>query len=174
MAETENKTDETPKKKSKLPLILALVVILSAAGVGAFLFLKPKNKEEQIDESLFYKQALLDTFIVNLMSNKHFLKVTIFIEYNPFALERWKKQYLGGGHGGGKADPFALPPELAEKKIKLSHVVITTLSSKTADHLLKPEGKELLREELVMKLNEALDATENIIVDVKFSEFIIQ
>lgn len=174
MSESENKVEETPKKKSKLPLFILLAAILAAAGVGGFIFLKPTKEEDQIDESQFYKQALLDTYIVNLMSNKSFLKVTIFIQYNPFALERWKKEQVGGGHGGGKADPFALPPELAEKKIEMSHAVITTLSSKTSDQLLKPEGKELLREELLGKLNEALGASENIIVDVKFSEFLIQ
>lgn len=170
--------DEKPTKKSKLPIIVLIIIVLLGSGIAGFFLLKPNKEEEQlIDETLFYKQALLDTYIVNLMTNKNFLKVTVYIEYNPFALERWKSekaQNTGGGHGGGKADPFSLPEELAEKKIALSDAVIKVISSKTANELLTPEGKEILKDQLVSALNDALGAHEQIIVNVKFSEFIIQ
>lgn len=175
-AKTEAKEEDKVKKKSsKLPIILVVIVVL-AAGVGSFMFFKSKDEEPMIDESLFYKQALLDTYIVNLMSNKNFLKTTIYIEYNPFALERWvaEKSKAGGGHGGGKADPFALPDALQAQKIVLTDAVIRVLSSKRAEELLTPEGKERLRDQLVSALNEALGAVEPIIVAVKFGEFIIQ
>ncbi|MCS6962090.1 MAG: flagellar basal body-associated FliL family protein [Deltaproteobacteria bacterium] len=174
--ETKQEGADGSKKKSKLIIVLLLVLIVAGTGLGAFFAFKKKGEEELIDETKFFKQALLDTFIVNLMTNKNFLKVTIFIEYNPFALERWALELKngGGGHGGGKADPFALPPELEAKKVDLSDAVIKVLSSKRVDELLSPAGKEKLREELVTAMNESLKAPEQIIVNVRFKEFIIQ
>jgi len=173
---SETKEEDTKPKKSKAKLFIIIAVVLVLAAVPAFLLVSKEKEEVEIDESLFYKKALLDTFIVNLMSTKNFLKTTILIEYNPFALERWAsaESNVGKAHGGGKADPFALPEPLFEKKPALSDAVIRVLSSKKADELLTVQGKEALKEELIASLNDALKATETIITNVLFSEFIIQ
>jgi flagellar FliL protein len=174
---SEAKEEDSKPKKSKAKLFIIVAVALVLAAVPAFMLLNKGDKEEvEIDESLFYKKALLDTFIVNLMSTKNFLKTTILIEYNPFALERWisAESKSGKAHGGGSSDPFALPEPLMQKKPAMSDVVIKVLSSKKAEELLTVQGKENLKEELISGLNDALKATEPIITNVLFSEFIIQ
>ena len=52
--------------------------------------------------------------------------------------------------------------------------VIRVLSSKKAVDVLSPEGKEKLKEELVEAINEAIGLEEGPVVNVYFTEFIIQ
>ncbi|WPX08398.1 flagellar basal body-associated FliL family protein [Anaerocellum danielii] len=64
-----------------------------------------------------------------------------------------------------------LPETLKEKNIVIADIIDSVLRSKTADELLKPEGKEKVRKEIKDRLNEIF---ENKVYNVNFGEFIIQ
>jgi flagellar FliL protein len=64
-----------------------------------------------------------------------------------------------------------LSETLKEKNIVIADIIDSVLRSKTADELLKPEGKEKVRKEIKDKLNEIF---ENKVYNVNFGEFIIQ
>ncbi|ADQ05381.1 flagellar basal body-associated protein FliL [Caldicellulosiruptor owensensis OL] len=64
-----------------------------------------------------------------------------------------------------------LSETLKEKNIVIADIIDSVLRSKTADELLKPEGKEKVRKEIKDRLNEIFD---NKVYNVNFGEFIIQ
>ncbi|WAM32110.1 flagellar basal body-associated FliL family protein [Caldicellulosiruptor naganoensis] len=64
-----------------------------------------------------------------------------------------------------------LPETMKEKNIVIADIIDSVLRSKTADELLKPEGKEKVRKEIKDRLNEIFD---NKVYNVNFGEFIIQ
>jgi len=64
-----------------------------------------------------------------------------------------------------------LSETLKEKNIVIADIIDSVLRSKTADELLKPEGKEKVRKEIKDRLNEIF---ENKVYNVNFGEFIIQ
>lgn len=64
-----------------------------------------------------------------------------------------------------------LPEEMKNKNIVIADIIDSVLRSKTADELLKPDGKEKVRKEIKDRLNEIFD---NKIYNVNFGEFIIQ
>ncbi|AZT89764.1 flagellar basal body-associated FliL family protein [Caldicellulosiruptor changbaiensis] len=64
-----------------------------------------------------------------------------------------------------------LPEEMKNKNIVIADIIDSVLRSKTADELLKPEGKEKVRKEIKDRLNEIFD---NKVYNVNFGEFIIQ
>jgi len=64
-----------------------------------------------------------------------------------------------------------LPDEMKIKNIVIADIIDSVLRSKTADELLKPEGKERVRQEIKNRLNEIFD---NKVYNVNFGEFIIQ
>jgi len=64
-----------------------------------------------------------------------------------------------------------LPETMKEKNIVIADIIDSVLRSKTADELLKPEGKEKVRKEIKDRLNEIFG---NKVYNVNFGEFIIQ
>ncbi|WP_271629388.1 flagellar basal body-associated FliL family protein [Caldicellulosiruptor sp. DIB 104C] len=64
-----------------------------------------------------------------------------------------------------------LPEEMKNKNIVIADIIDSVLRSKTADELLKPDGKEKVRKEIKDRLNEIFD---NKVYNVNFGEFIIQ
>src|SRR5215207_898993 len=55
----------------------------------------------------------------------------------------------------------------------IEDALLNTLSSKTSAELLRPEGKETLKSELIERINHALHEQEHV-VNVYFTSFIIQ
>lgn len=182
----EAEATEAPKKSKKKLMIFGavglVVVALLAVGVPMMLGGGDAEHEEEVEEApTVYMQAKLETFIVNLSQAKNFLKVTMLIEYDPAALHPAGEEghgggggYGGGGSGGGAADPTALPPELKAKEPQIRDAVIKVLSSKKAEDVLTPEGKETLKEELVEAINESVGFDEPPVTNVYFTEFIVQ
>ncbi|MEZ0537774.1 flagellar basal body-associated protein FliL [Caldicellulosiruptoraceae bacterium PP1] len=64
-----------------------------------------------------------------------------------------------------------LPQQMATKNIVIADIIDSVLRSKTAQELLKPEGKEKVRKEIKDRLNEIFN---NKVESVNFGEFIIQ
>jgi flagellar protein FliL len=177
--------EEAPKKKSKkkLIIILVLILVLVGGGVGYFLFAgskDPEAEEEHHEEPHHFSFTKLQPdFIVNLAQSGSFLKAQIDLKIDETILENelhaLEEEGHGEGHAGsGGGEGPALNPYITERMPKIRDVIIMTLSSKTADEVLSGEGKIALKEELIEVINEALEFEEGPIVDLYFSEFIVQ
>lgn len=186
----EGEEQEAPPKKSKLPLIIIVVVaVLVIGGVAAFLVLggsEAGEGEEGFDGAkhaeVHYETAKLEPFIVNLSESTSFIKVSMLVEYDPAVFERAAgrgkrggRGHGGGGSGGGaKAESGGLPPLMQQREPMIRDAVIRILSSHKAEEVLSPEGKEKLKEELVEAINEAIGLEEGPVVNIYFTEFVIQ
>lgn len=199
--EGEKKEAEAAPKKSKKKLIIfgGIGLLVVALGVGIPMMMgggKEEGQEEEVVEEeapKIYKQAKLDTFIVNLSDAKNFLKVSMLLEYDPEILAKMAGgEGHGGGHGGGDAayggggshgggasgggapDPFAFPHELEAKLPMIKDAILRVLSSKRSEQVLTLEGKAAMKEEVIESVNEAIGFEEPPIVNVYFTEFIVQ
>ncbi len=152
----EELKQKEPKKKGKLLFFIAgALVFIIGAGIATYLFLfsgrskaEGSHKEEKIDEkiSLF----ALDPFVLNLAEQGRFLKVTM-----QFELSNPSYQQM-----------------LSERVPHLRDAIITFLSSKSSDTLSSPEGKFQLKDELLLRANQA--AGKDIFKNLYFTEFVMQ
>lgn len=166
MAEEKNdvqQNEEKPKKSKKLLLIIVIsAVLLAGVGVGGFFFLKKggaEHKKEEIakkveeevpkeKEKLFLIQ--LDPFILNLSEPGRFVKLTIHLEVKNEKIQ----QYVN------------------DRMPKIRDTIITLVSSKSADVLATPEGKFQLKDELLLRINQAIE--KDFVKNLYFTEFVIQ
>ncbi len=166
----EGEGEGAKKGSKKLIIIIAAVVILVGGGAGAFFALggsKAKegeegaDGEEATDEEVAHEGegegaelpgavVPLEVFIVNLGVKGSFLKTTIQLE-----LTRPEP-----GHDFERNVP------------KIRDAIIRVLSTRIAQEILAPEGKEKLREDIKKAANDAL-GTEDITA-IYFTEFIVQ
>ena len=186
--EGEGDAAAKPKSKKKLFIIIgAIVGVLVIGGVAAVFLMGGKEPQEgevveEKEKEKHYATVELDTFIVNLSENASFLKVRLLLEYDPEILAKADGGHSsggeGGGHGGGGAGggekEAGLPGALATREPMIRDAIIRTLSSKRAEEVLSPDGKENLKEELIEAINEAIGLDEGAIVNIYFTEFLVQ
>ena len=128
-----------------------VLFIVGASVVGSVYFLtqaKGEKKEQQTAGILW----TLDPFIVNLVDNggERYLKVAMQFEVH---------------------DP-ALLHELDMAKPRIRDTILDLLSSKSQVDLVDSVGKQKLKEEIVMRTNNAI--TTGKISNAYFTEFVIQ
>ena len=101
----------------------------------------------------------------------------ILLEYDPKILEQ-AAQHSGstgeGGSGAGGGEKAVVPAVLSARIPMIRYSIIRVISSKKAEQVLTPDGKESLKEELIEAINEAIGLSENPIVAIYFTDFIIQ
>ena len=107
--------------------------------------------------------------VVNLMdkATPHYLKVQLTLEFIDSKLKEPPK----GDAIKAQQDEFARG--MAGYTAIIEDALTTTLSSKTSADLLKPDGKDLLKQELIEKVNKSLHDEERAVA-VYFTSFIIQ
>lgn len=189
--ETKEGGEETaakPKSKKKLFIIVGVVVLLLGAGIPV-LFLgggESEKKDEhatEAEEVKHYATVALDTFIVNLSANSAFLKVGLILEYDPAVFEAATTHGEGGGEGhgggasgggGGEGEGAGMPHLMTERQPMIKDAILRILSSKKAEEVLTADGKERLKEELIEGINEAIGLDEEPIVNIYFTEFMVQ
>jgi flagellar FliL protein len=190
MAEKEQPKEgeqEAPKPKSKKMLFIIIAVVLLLGGGGAAFFLMGSNAEKEeaekeVEEVKVFKTIKLDPIIVNLSEAKSFLKVAMLIEYDDTLLLKLTAGAEGGGegHGGGGGGGGAKPPEggfppaMIEKEARLKDRIISILSAKTPSDVLSVTGKQNVKDELIEGINEVLEFPEPVVVNIYFTEFIVQ
>ena len=177
-----------PKSKKKLFIIVGVVVLLLGAGIPV-MFLgggsEEKKDEHAAEEEVVkhYATIALDTFIVNLSANSAFLKVGMILEYDPEIFDKAAAHGEGGGSGhgggasggeGGEGEGAAMPHAMAERQPMIKDAILRILSSKKAEDVLTVDGKEKLKEELIEGINEAIGLEEEPIVNIYFTEFMVQ
>ena len=149
--------DEKPKPGNKsLILIIVVLVVALAGGVAAYLLLfsgshKPAaeaKKEEQKEAKT--SLIALDSFVLNLSERGRFLKVTIQFELTD----------------------AANLPMVNEKMPQLRDAIITLVSSKSVESVSSPEGKFQLKDELLLRANQAMG--KDVFKNLYFTEFVMQ
>ena len=155
MAEEEEKQVQEKPKSKKLLIIIVLAVVLLGAGGGAvyyFKFARPpevQTEEKAAVSDNFYE---METFTVNLADpgGKRFLKTTIKL----------------------RVSSFNTVDECKTRNFELRDLVLTLLSGKEADDVVRPEDKLHLKKEIIASVNRALRKGQ--VQDVYFTEFLIQ
>jgi flagellar FliL protein len=107
--------------------------------------------------------------VVNLMDkpSSHYLKVQLTLEFIDTKLKEPPK----GEAVKAQQDEFA--KDMQGYSAVIEDALTTTLSSKTSAELLRPDGKDSLKQELLQNVNHALHDEEKA-VNVYFTSFIIQ
>ncbi len=151
----EVKQKETKKRGKLLLFIAGALVLIIGAGIAAYLLIfsgKSKAEGSHKEESMNEKISLfaLDPFVMNLAEQGKFLKVTMQFELSNPSYE----QMLTG----------RIP--------HLRDAIITLLSSKSSDTLSSPEGKFQLKDELLLRANQA--AGKDVFKNLYFTEFVMQ
>jgi len=160
----------SPQKKSKLPLFLAVGVLLAGGGVVAFL----KSKEPADEPAVPEKKPVvvepevvdLDPFILNLAdpAGDRYFRLNLKIVLDQKAIARRANEGLA--------------------QVILRDRVLNILSKKLASQMASVEGKEALRVE-IQGVVEALfaedpffepdtDPAPGRVLEVFFSEFLVQ
>jgi flagellar protein FliL len=160
MAEEPEIQHEGSKSKSKLFffVILGLAIMLLGGG-GFFAYTKfmalqadEAEKDSLSDRREVGEMYALEPFVVNLMDprGKRYLKVQIEIELrSPEAVER-----------AARTNP------------KLRDTVIMMLTNLTFEDVMTPEGKILIRDELLQRFNQ--DMRPDRVSNIYFTEFVVQ
>jgi flagellar FliL protein len=165
MAEEKAHGDEAPAKggKGKLLIIVAVVVLLGGGGAAAW-FLgfiphggadKAEAKEEAHEEHgkpTVGALMPLDPFIANLADEdgKRYLKTSIQVEF--FADK--------------------VPEEFAARVPQMRDLLLTLFTSKLFSEIRTPQGKAVLRDEIINRMNRTLN--HDLVKAVYFTEFIVQ
>lgn len=165
--EVNDENPEVPeegKKKSKKLLIIILVfvlLLLGGGGVAVYYYFsdKPPSAEElaKIEAEKNKKPEFLPVFslkpfVVNLADGKgrRYLKVSMKLELSSDELLE----------------------EVEKRQPQIRDVILTLLSSKTSDEVNSMEGKFLLREEIIKRVNTFLITGK--ITKIYLEEFVVQ
>jgi flagellar FliL protein len=147
-------------KKKLLIIILGAVLVLGGAGgfVGYKMLSGKKNAateeggEQGAKKEGEAKTALIpiDPFVVNLTEHGRYLKVTMQLE-----LANASQQ-----------------PLVTEKMPNIRDAIITLLSSKSSESVSGPEGKLQLKDEILLRVNQAVG--KDVFKNLFFTEFVMQ
>ncbi len=163
--EAEVAEDGAEVKKSKKGLFIIIIIallVLGGGGFGAYWFLlrtPPPTAEElaaaeaaKKPEPVILPVFALKPFVVNLADKKsrRYLKVTMKLELSN----------------------EDLLDEVEKRRAQLRDVVLTLLSSKTAAEISTLEGKFLLRQDIIKRVNVNLVAGK--VTKVYWEEFVVQ
>jgi flagellar FliL protein len=150
---------DVPAKKSNksLFLIIGILVLALIGGVVAYLLLTggkgghPENKKQKQEEKDL-KTALiaLESFVLNLSDQGRYLKVTMQFELADAANQ----------------------PLVIEKTPQIRDAIITLVSSKSVESVSSPEGKMQLKDEVLLRANQAVG--KDIFKNLYFTEFVMQ
>lgn len=143
------------KKKLIIIAAVALIVLIGGGFFGYTMFFSGKNKSgdsQQKAEKSKTKTAMmpLEPFILNLAEHGRFLKLTMQLELNDAATQ----------------------PTVTERIPQLRDAIITLVSSKSAESLSSPEGKFLLKDEILLRANQAIG--KDVFKNLYFTEFVMQ
>ncbi|HMK50591.1 MAG TPA: flagellar basal body-associated FliL family protein [Thermodesulfovibrionales bacterium] len=150
---------EKPRKgKMKLFIILAIVIIIGlGSGFAAYtMFLSKKGKaaDASHEKAAGAEQKIelfaLDPFVMNLAEQNRFLKVSVQFELGD-------KSYQ---------------PLVTEKAPLLRDAIIILVSSKSYTSVMTPEGKLQLKDEILLRANQAVG--KDVFKNLYFTEFVTQ
>jgi flagellar FliL protein len=151
--EQEKEVKKVSKKKLLLFLVIGLVIVVLAGSVIAVLSTfkggKEKGKEKNPKETVIYS---MEPIVVNLFdpTGKRYLQIRLAFELKDKKMEE----------------------EIKINDPKIRDVIISTLSTKTPEDVLQPEAKDLIKNELLQKINSALG--EEAISNIYITQYIVE
>jgi flagellar FliL protein len=152
----EEKAAKPGKSNKSLFIVIGIIVVALAGGIAAYSLLFSKGGESAADTKHELKKdtktslIALDSFVLNLAEQGRFLKVTMQFEI---------------------ADQTNLPL-VTERTPQLRDAIITLMSSKSAEALSSPEGKLQIKDELLLRANQAIG--KDVFKNLYFTEFVMQ
>ncbi len=156
----EEGSSETEKASPKglgmktMIILGGLILILCAGGyLGYTLLFVEKSKAEKIEEKKAKEKMVLfsmDPFVLNLSDPGRHLKVAV-----QFELIREEDEL-----------------KVKERGPKLRDTIIMLFSSKTTDSVSSPEGKFQLKDEILLRANQAME--KEVFRNVYFTDFVMQ
>jgi len=167
MAEDKEKVAPVGDKKKTILIAVAGGLLLLLIGGGAIAFFviggdkgdneahsaQPSKKRAVSKDDLTVGPMIeLGSLVVNLMSESgnKFAKISVALEL----------------------DSQELAPEMTAKKAIAADIVISVISSKTAEELMNLKGKEAAKNEIMEKINERLK--DGRVKNVYITNFVIQ
>jgi flagellar FliL protein len=163
MAEENAQAEPQAARKGKGKLLLVLVGLLVVVGGGAgaawYLGVLSGGTHAEAREALKSEKPpavgalhALDPFIVNLgdEAGKRYLKATLQVEF----FETY------------------VPADFNARLPHMRDLLLTLFGSKVFDEIRTPQGKALLREEIINRMNRSLG--KDLVKAVYFTEFIVQ
>jgi flagellar protein FliL len=157
MEEGSSEDKKSPSKNLgiKMMIILGgLILVLGSGGYfGYTLFFLEKGKAAKVQEQKVKPKMILfsmDPFVLNLSDPGRHLKVSVQLE-----LLREEDE-----------------SKVKEKSPKLRDTLIMLFSSKTIDSVASPEGKFQLKDEILVRVNQAMD--KEVFKNVYFTDFVMQ
>jgi flagellar FliL protein len=155
--EKAEKATRTKKSNKSLIIVVGIIVVALAGGIAAYsLLFSGKGGESAAEVKHELKKdtkttlVALDSFVLNLAEQGRFLKVTMQFEIADVA-----NQQL-----------------VADRTPQLRDAIITLMSSKSAEALSSPEGKLQIKDELLLRANQAIG--KDVFKNLFFTEFVMQ
>ncbi len=168
MQEENENTEPTEEKKGGgkkwLFLSVGLVVILVLCGAAAYLFGFFPGSEEETGEEAVEEEVIEVTEVINLPS----------IVANLSAESKMSYARIGITLGIHNPNPGV---EIFDRELmipKIKDRFLASVGSKTSNDLLKAEIKESLKSELKEQINAMLPEEGGRVVEIYFTEFIVQ
>jgi flagellar FliL protein len=155
--EKAEKATRTKKSNKSLIIVVGIIVVALAGGIAAYsLLFSGKGGESAAEVKHELKKdtkttlVALDSFVLNLAEQGRFLKVTMQFEIADVA-----NQQL-----------------VTDRTPQLRDAIITLMSSKSAEALSSPEGKLQIKDELLLRANQAIG--KDVFKNLFFTEFVMQ
>ena len=130
----------------KKVLVFLLIVAMIAGGGVLFYVVQQGEKDEQKTADSF-RIMEIEPVVINL-SDGHYIRMAIAL-----------------GYVGEES-------ELKNKLPAVNDILITTAGAMSSRELISPEGKELLKENLLLKINSVLSGVR--VRNIFYREFIVQ
>lgn len=149
----------TKQKKGKKLLIIIAVATLVLASAGGFIAYsmlsggKAGTSEAEPKEKSAKEKSVLvpiEPFVVNLTEHGRYLKITMQFEI------------IDGSY----------QDMVTQKTPNLRDAIITLMSSKSSDAISGPEGKFQLKDEILLRANQAMG--KEVFKNIYFTEFVMQ
>jgi len=127
-------------------LLFLLAVFVFVGGGGVLFYVLQKGENEQ-KTAVSFKIMELEPIVINL-SDGHYIRIAVAL-----------------GYTGEES-------ELKSKLPAINDILITTVGAMSSKELISPEGKELLKENLLLKINSILSGVH--VRNIFYREFIVQ
>jgi flagellar protein FliL len=155
--EKTEKSKRSKKSNKSLFIVIGIIVVALAGGIAAYAVLfsgkggdGPSETKHELKNETKTSLIALDSFVLNLSEQGRFLKVTMQFEIADQANQ----------------------PLVTERTPQLRDAIITLMSSKSAETLSSPEGKLQIKDEILLRANQAVG--KDVFKNLYFTEFVMQ